>query len=319
MCNCCMPSRKTSESPQPDHDSSDRLNTPRATAPQENMVHIPGGTFMMGNPRGDGYEDDGESPVHEVSVDPFWMDATAITNARFATFVEETGYITDAETYGWSFVFWMFLPPDLQKGASPSGAPWWRQVYGADWGHPEGPQSSVDRRMEYPVIHISWNDAQAYCTWAGTRLPTEAEWEFAARGGSDGEPFAWGSELEPNGEHFMNVWQGSFPEHNTQADGYASTAPVTAYRPNSYGLYNMTGNVWEWCADWFSPDTYHRGPASNPTGPEWGQSKVMRGGSYLCHASYCNRYRVDSRSSNTPDSSTGNLGFRSVWSKPETT
>lgn len=313
MTNCCMPSRESPRSSEVDHVVEQQIASHVANPPLEGMVHIPGGTFQMGNPRGDGYQRDGEGPVHDVSVDSFWMDATAVTNVRFATFVEATGYVTDAETFGWSFVFGMFLPVDLQSGAAPAGAPWWRQVFGASWRHPEGEQSTIERRMDHPVVHVSWNDAQAYCRWAGTRLPSEAEWEYAARSGREGDPFPWGAELEPNGGHLMNVWQGSFPRQNVQADGYASTAPVTTYEPNSCGLYNMTGNVWEWCADWFSPDTYSRGPVSNPTGPEHGQARIMRGGSYLCHASYCNRYRVDSRSSNTPDSSTGNLGFRCVW------
>jgi formylglycine-generating enzyme required for sulfatase activity len=278
------------------------------------MVRIPGCAFRMGNPRGDGYAADGEEPVHEVTVDPFWMDATAVTNTRFTAFIDATGYRTEAETFGWSFVFWMFLPPELQNNPSPAGTPWWRQVFGADWRHPEGPQSSIDHRMDHPAIHISWNDAQAYCAWAGVRLPTEAEWEVAARGGREGTAFPWGNYLEPEGTHRMNVWQGEFPARNSQADGYAGTAPAMSYEPNGYGLYCMTGNVWEWCADWFSPNTYQRSALTNPIGPQTGGAKVMRGGSYLCHASYCNRYRVDSRSSNTPDSSTGNLGFRTIWS-----
>jgi formylglycine-generating enzyme required for sulfatase activity len=277
------------------------------------MVRIPGGTFRMGNPRDDGYAADGEGPVHEVTVDPFWMDATAVTNARFAAFVDATGYVTEAERFGWSFLFHLFLPPALRAGDRPVVAPWWRQVFGADWRHPEGPGSDIAKRMDHPVIHVSWNDAQAYCAWAGTRLPTEAEWEFAARSGRDGERFPWGNDLIPGGKHQMNVWQGKFPEKNTKADGHLGTAPANAYKPNGYGLHCMTGNVWEWCADRFSPETYQRGAVSNPTGPEAGDARVMRGGSYLCHASYCNRYRVDARSSNTPDSSTGNCGFRTVW------
>jgi formylglycine-generating enzyme required for sulfatase activity len=269
----------------------------------------------MGNPRDDGYAADGEGPVHGVTLDPFWMDATAVSNARFREFVEETGYVTEAETFGWSFVFHAFLPPKLQGNQRPVAAPWWRQVFGADWRHPEGPESNIAKRQDHPVIHISWNDAQAFCHWSGTRLPTEAEWEFSARGGRGGDRFPWGNDLIPNGKHRMNVWQGKFPLKNTRADGHSGTAPVGSYKPNDYGLYCMTGNVWEWCADWFSADTYTCGDATDPTGPESGDTKVMRGGSYLCHASYCNRYRVDSRSSNTPDSSTGNLGFRTVWSE----
>ena len=189
-------------------------------------------------------------------------------------------------------------------------APWWRQVYGADWRHPDGPQSDLSGRADHPVVHVSWRDAQAFCAWSGTRLPTEAEWEFAARGGLVQQHFPWGSELEPGGAHRMNVFQGQFPSDDTAADGYAGTAPVHAFPPNGHGLYNMTGNVWEWCADWFDPGYYGHGPVEDPGGPTAGAGRVMRGGSYLCHASHCNRYRVDSRSASEPDSSTGNLGFR---------
>jgi len=309
--SCCSPSREPDTNQRPVS-----TRPPLAARPPRGMVQIPGGTFRMGNPRDDGYIADGEGPVHEVTLDPFWMDATAVTNARFEEFVEATGYRTEAETFGWSFVFWQFLPPALQRNPSPAGTPWWKQVFGADWRHPEGPESTIRNRMDHPAIHISWNDAQAFCAWAGVRLPTEAEWEFAARGGREGDPFPWGNDLVPNGKHRMNVWQGQFPGRNTKADGHVGTAPATAYKPNAYGLFNMTGNVWEWCSDWFSPAAYTRGDIANPTGPHNGTSRVMRGGSYLCHASYCNRYRVDGRSSNTPDSSTGNLGFRTVWSEP---
>lgn len=264
----------------------------------------------MGNPRSDGYHGDGETPVHTVTLDAFRVSPTAVSNDDFAAFVGTTGYQTEAETFGWSFVFMAFVPDEMKDNAAPVSTPWWRQVFGADWRHPEGPQSTIDGRGNHPAIHISWNDAIAYCDWSGTRLLTEAEWEYAAKGGHDGNAFPWGNALEPDGDHRMNVFQGQFPITNTQADGFASTAPVDSYEPNGYGLYCVTGNVWEWTSDWFSPRTYEQGVAVNPTGPTQGQAKVMRGGSYLCHASYCNRYRVDSRSSNTPDSSTGNLGFR---------
>jgi formylglycine-generating enzyme len=276
------------------------------------MVRIPGGESRMGNPRGDGYAADGEGPVHVTRLRPFWMDRTTVTNEAFATFVAATGHRTESEQFGWSFVFGGLLPDDFEDTAAVAGAPWWRQVFGADWRHPEGPQSSIDDRRTHPVVHVSWADASAYATWAGKRLPTEAEWEHAARGGLDGFAYPWGPDREPGGRHLMNVFQGRFPNENTGADGYLGTAPADAFPANGYGLDAMTGNVWEWCADWFSPTTYRDAPADNPTGPSFGTHRVQRGGSYLCHESYCFRYRVDSRSANTPDSAAGNVGFRCV-------
>jgi formylglycine-generating enzyme len=181
---------------------------------------------------------------------------------------------------------------------------------GASWRRPEGPGSDLAGRGDHPVVHVSWNDARAYCDWAGLRLPTEAEWEFAARGGLEGKRLPWGDELTPGGVWRSNIWQGTFPTHNTAEDGYVGTAPVDAFPPNGFGLHNASGNVWEWCADWFHPTFHRNGPTDNPTGPPAGQARVIRGGSYMCHDSYCNRYRVAARSSNTPDSSTGNMGFR---------
>jgi len=274
----------------------------------------------MGNPRGDGYAADGEGPVREVRLDPFWIDSTTVTNAAFARFVEATGHRTESEAYGWSFVFAGLLPDDFEDTAAVVDAPWWRQVFGADWRHPEGPRSSIDDRADHPVVHVSWDDAAAYARWAGKRLPTEAEWEYAARGGLEDQPFPWGAELEPDGSHRMNVFQGRFPTDNTGADGYLGTAPVKAFPANGYGLFETTGNVWEWCADWYDPGAYRTHLVANPPGPERGTRRVYRGGSYLCHASYCNRYRVDARSSSTPDSAAGNVGFRCVRdiSKPPT-
>jgi formylglycine-generating enzyme required for sulfatase activity len=240
----------------------------------------------------------------------FRIDPHAVSNDRFAEFVSSTGYVTDAERYGWSFVFGGLLPDDFPPTRGVAHTPWWRQVYGACWRHPQGPQSAVDGRGSHPVVHVSWNDALAFCVWSGTRLPTEAQWEYAARGGVTGQHFPWGSEREPGGEHRMNVFQGRFPGENSCDDGFAGTAPVDSFPPNGYGLHNVTGNVWEWCLDWFDPGYYRRSPSENPTGPSSGTHRVMRGGSYLCHSSYCNRYRVDSRSGSEPTSATGNLGFR---------
>jgi formylglycine-generating enzyme required for sulfatase activity len=272
-------------------------------------VQLDGGTFLMGDESAWAYPGDGEGPVHELSVSPFAIDPYTVTNAAFAQFVAATGHVTDAERYEWSFVFGGFLPDDAPATSGVVGAEWWRQLYGADWRHPEGPGSSIEDRRDHPVVHVSWNDARAYCAWSDTRLPTEAEWEFAARAGSR-SPFPWGDELEPNGEHRMNVFQGEFPARNSGSDGYLATAPVDAFPPNAFGLHNVTGNVWEWCADWYSPSYYSQSPSNDPRGPASGSTRVQRGGSYLCHASYCRRYRVSARLGAEPESSTGNLGFR---------
>jgi sulfatase modifying factor 1 len=278
--------------------------------PTDHMAFLPGGEFLMGTDLAEGYVSDGEGPARRIMLDPFWIDRTAVSNAAFTLFVQETGYTTDAERFGWSFVF-VGLLPERTPGSRPvARIPWWRQVYGASWLHPEGPLSSLDGRADHPVVQVSWRDATAYCRWAGMRLPTEAEWEYAARGGLEQRRYPWGDDLTPNGEHRMNIWQGIFPTRNTAEDGYVGTCPVDAFPPNAYGLHNMTGNVWEWCADWFDPTFHATGPRRNPKGPRTGTHRVMRGGSYLCHVSYCDRYRVAARSSNTPDSATGNLGFR---------
>ena len=268
----------------------------------------------MGNDAAYGFSSDGERPAHPVALTAFRMDETAVTNEAFNAFVNATGYRTEAERFGWSFVFEGHLSVAQRNAVSQrvAGSEWWCRVEGASWRHPEGPGSSIRKRWSHPVVHVSWNDAASYADWAGKRLPTEAEWEYAARGGLEKMPFPWGAELEPEGRHRMNVWQGVFPVRNTAADGHVGTAPAKSYRANGYGLYNMTGNVWEWCWDWFDPAYYQGSPESDPTGPGQGERRVMRGGSYLCHASYCNRYRTDARSSNTPDSSTSNLGFRCV-------
>jgi sulfatase modifying factor 1 len=278
--------------------------------PAADLVRLEGGRFRMGNQDQWAYPEDGESPVKEVEVSPFSIGIHAVSNAEFSRFVDLTGYAADAEKFGWSFVFGGLLPDDFPPTEGVVNAPWWRKVEGADWRHPEGPGSSIAGRDDHPVVHVSWNDAHAYCTWAGARLPHEAEWEFAARGELEGNVFPWGDELEPGGEHKMNVWQGDFPVSNTGADGFVGTAPVTSFPPNGYGLHNMTGNVWEWTADWFHPTFRQRDRSQNPLGPEHGTSKVQKGGSYLCHHSYCRRYRVAARQGSTPDSSAGNVGFR---------
>jgi formylglycine-generating enzyme len=280
----------------------------------DEKIYISGGNFFMGTKDREGYPEDGEGPVRKVMVDSFYIDAHTVTNMEFNEFIRDTGYVTDAERFGWSFVFYQLVSEKTKRKVNQvvQQTPWWVVVQGASWKHPEGPDSNIEDKLDHPVIHVSWNDAQTYCEWAGKRLPREAEWEFAARGGLEHKKFPWGDELTPNGEHLCNVWQGKFPKTNTKEDGYIGTAPVSAFPPNDYGLYNMVGNVWEWCSDWFAKSVRDRGGRTNPQGPKTGEFRVMRGGSYLCHASYCNRYRVAARSKNTPDSSSGNIGFRCV-------
>ncbi len=310
------------------HDSAPPEKAARrlATAAADAFVSIPAGAFMMGTDDPHEYPDDGEGPVHEVELSAFEVSPVCVTNDAFAEFVEATGHRTDAERFGASFVFGGFLPDDFPPTRGVEAAPWWREVEGATWRRPEGPHSSLDGRGDHPVVHVSWNDAVAWCGWADARLPTEAEWERAARGDLEGHHFPWGDELTPGGEHRMNVFQGDFPPNDTGEDGWVGTCPVATFPANGFGLYETTGNVWEWCHDWFHPAAYRNdhaggpdaGPTTgtirNPTGPSSGTTRVMRGGSYLCHHSYCRRYRVDARSANTPASSTGNIGFRIVRS-----
>ncbi len=286
-----------------------------AHASTSGLVLLPGGVFVMGSDDRFAYPDDGETP-REVEVSPFMIDSCAVSNAKFAEFVEATSYVTEAEQFGWSFVFGGLLPDDFAPTRAVAAAPWWRQVYEADWRHPEGPQSDISDRADHPVVHVSFDDALSFCAWTGKRLPTEAEWEFAARGGLDRAAFPWGDELEPSGQHRMNVWQGQFPNENTLADGYYGTCPVDAFEPNGYGLYNVTGNVWEWTADWFHLSFRGRDSRTDPAGPPTGTHRVQKGGSHLCHASYCRRYRVAARQGNEPDSSACNLGFRCAAEGP---
>jgi formylglycine-generating enzyme len=307
---CCGAARRDDGSEAVPHPVAAALGAAHGTT--DGMVLLPGGVPLLGDDSGEGCAADGEAPARRVRIDPFWIDACVVSNAAFTEFVAATDYVTEAERFGWSFVFAGLLPDDFPPTRAAAAAPWWRQVQGADWRHPEGPRSGIGDRVDHPVVHVTWHDAAAYCRWAGKRLPTEAEWEYAARGGLEGRRYPWGDQLRPHGEHRMNVWQGQFPHHNTAEDGYVGTAPVDAFAPNGYGLYNATGNVWEWCAVWFSTTFHVDGPRGNPVGPASGRARVMRGGSYLCHRSYCFRYRVAARNSNTPDTSAGNIGFRCV-------
>ncbi|MBM7621174.1 formylglycine-generating enzyme required for sulfatase activity [Bacillus tianshenii] len=280
----------------------------------EDMVTLPGGEFLMGTEDKEGFPSDGEGPIRKVRLAPFAIDSYSVTNRQFKEFIDETGYKTEAEKFGWSFVFHL-LPSKAVKQRVKNvvhGVPWWLVVEWANWKKPEGPDSTIKKRLDHPVVHVSWNDAVAYCNWAGKRLPTEAEWEYAARGGLESKSYPWGNDLLVDNIHQCNIWQGEFPAENTQEDGFLSTAPVDAFKPNGFGLYNVAGNVWEWCSDWFSPIHPKGEVLESPKGPHNGNAKVMKGGSYLCHKSYCNRYRVAARTGNTPDSSTGNIGFRCV-------
>lgn len=281
------------------------------------MVSLPGGAFLMGTDDPMGFPLDGEGPVREVTLAPFAIDRAPVTNQVFAAFAAATGYRTEAELYGWSFVFWSEMPAERLEELvenTVAAAPWWCKVPGAWWQAPQGPGSGVAGRGQEPVVHVSWRDAEAFCTWSGQRLPTEAEWEYAARGGLVQAQYPWGDELTPDGEHRANLWQGEFPHSDTGEDGYAGLCAVDAFPANGFGLLSMTGNCWEWCADWFDADFHRTGPRENPRGPAEGAAKVMKGGSFLCHRSYCNRYRVAARSSNSPDSSSSHLGFRCALS-----
>lgn len=289
---------------------------PRGEVPaavRARLVAIPGGEVMVGTSR-PVLAQDGEGPARRVRLRPFLVDPHAVTNAWFAAFVAATGHVTDAERFGWSFVFQGFLPEDTPPTQAVVGATWWRKVEGAAWRAPEGPGSGIDERQDHPVVHVSWNDAQAFAAWAGGRLPSEAEWEHAARGGSDVARFPWG-EREPDDDGFTpcNIWQGSFPQHNTRADGWAGTAPVDSFAPNGFGLHHMAGNVWEWCADPFRMRSLKRALRTRDEAVAGSGQRVLKGGSYLCHRSYCYRYRVAARIGNTPDTSTGHLGFRLVF------
>ena len=300
MSSCCSPGRPGG--PGGPRDAATPLPPTPASAGAASalpaLVDLPGGTFAMGSEDPEANPLDLEGPVRPVEVAPFAIGRTSVTNDEYAAFVDATGWVTESERLGWSFVFAGFLPGPLRK-VSPRvpGTPWWCGVDGATWRSPEGPGSDLAGRGDHPVVHVSFQDATAYAAWAGARLPTEAEWEYASRGGLEQARYPWGDELTPGGEHRCNIWQGTFPTRNTADDGWRGTSPVTAFAPNGHGLHDMAGNVWEWVDEVWD----------RPGAP--GQ-QVMRGGSYLCHASYCTRYRVGARTSNTPDSASGNQGFR---------
>ncbi|MFP6881864.1 MAG: formylglycine-generating enzyme family protein [Roseibacillus sp.] len=305
---CCSPSRENGAQ----NTAPDLPRSPHAGS-TESMVRIEPECFLMGAEGPETWAADGEGPVREVRLAPYFIDRTAVTNESFAAFVEATGYQTEAERFGWSFVFHNQIPKTHLKRIvfdRAFGIEWWAKVEGASWKKPGGPGTNVRKRTNHPVVHVSWNDANAFCEWTGKRLPSEAEWECAARGGEAGQIYPWGDQLTPQGKHRCNIWQGQFPEEDTAEDGHAGTAPARSFQANNLGLYNMMGNAWDWVADWFDPAYPKSAPAENPTGPGSGREKVIRGGSFLCHASYCNRYRNSARTSVTPDSSTCHMSFR---------
>lgn len=253
------------------------------------------------------HPEDGEGPARQVFVDPFSISATAVTNAEFAEFVRRSEYKTLAEQEGWSFVFHLLAPDGSDRTVS--HAPWWRRVDGACWSAPCGPESSIDQIADHPVVHIALADAMAYARWVGVKLPTEAQWEFAARGGLHGQAFPRGNRFEPSGKPEANIWRGRFPDQPDGSNVSVGTAPSRAFRPNGFGIYNTVGNVWEWTADRFTRLHGPR-PLRNPRGPLNGNQQVAKGGSYLCHPSYCLRYRTSSRQALNPETTAGNVGFR---------
>ncbi|MFT5424633.1 MAG: sulfatase modifying factor 1 [Phycisphaerales bacterium] len=317
---------------------------PAAPSLPDGMVLIPGGEFTMGSDHPNAWPE--ERPPHRVTVRPFYMDTTEVTNAQFTAFIKATGYVTIAQRpLDWEELKKQ-VPPGtpkpsdevLQPGSlvfTPPAEPvplnnpgyWWSWVVGADWAHPEGPDSNIDDRADHPVVHVAWEDAAAFAKWAGKRLPTEAEWEFAARSGQENHFYTWGdTDPEDLPEPPANIFQGEFPNTNTATDGYAGSAPVASFAPNPYGLHDMAGNVWEWCSDWFAVNEYAAraravdGPIDNPQGPErsWEPGRereplrAMRGGSFLCHVSYCNRYRPAARQGSAMDTGLSHVGFRCV-------
>ena len=303
---CCLPPAEG-----PGHAADKAIPAGAARRVAAHAVEIPGGRAFVGTGRAE-LADDGEGPVRRVTVKPFLLGATTVTNAEFAAFVEASAYVSEAERWGWSFVFWS----DVPKAAGPTegviGSEWWRRVDGATWRAIHGPGSEDACHPDHPAVHMSWNDAAAYAAWVGGRLPSEAEWEHAARGGLGDVRFPWGDK-EPDDSGFFpcNIWQGRFPQANSAADGHAATAPAASFAPNGYGLYNMVGNVWEWTADEFRIRSLKKRVRERLKTMQG--FRLSKGGSFLCHRSYCYRYRIAARSGISPDSSAAHQGFRIAW------
>lgn len=311
--SCCAPSRAASTPPRPT-----TAGVPQAVAPPSlQTAAIPGTkrpVFGTSTPR---IPNDGEETRHAKPISPFLMTKTTITNAEFAAFVDATGYVTEAETFGWSFVFWSDVPSDIKTSQAVAGIEWWRRIDGANWRDVNGPGTRETHwHPDHPAVQVSWNDAAAYATWIGGRLPSEAEWEHAARGGLGDVPYSWGED-EPDDTAFQpcNIWQGDFPKSNTLADGYKTTAPAQSFAPNGYGLFNVLGNVWEWTADLYRIKSLKK--AAKDRARAMAGYRVAKGGSFLCHKSYCWRYRIAARSGNATDSATPHMGFRIVFDEPQ--
>jgi formylglycine-generating enzyme required for sulfatase activity len=303
--SCCAPPAPLVLPPRP----AAPLPTRGNLSLREKAIAIPGGMAEVGTDK-PLLPIDGEGPVRFVRVKPFLIGETAVTNAEFAEFVAATGFVTEAERFGWSFVFHHYVEGPKETAAV-VGIEWWRRVDGAAWNHPNGPASDITGKEDYPVVHVSWNDAVAFAAWAGGRLPTEAEWEHAARGGLKGKIYPWGDEHPTDeGPYRVNIWQGRFPDLDTGGDGYRGLAPAHSFEPNGYGLYNMNGNCWEWNGDAFRVRSLKREAKAVNDKARAENRKLLKGGSHLCHASYCHRYRIAARMGNTPDSTTGHAGFR---------
>jgi formylglycine-generating enzyme required for sulfatase activity len=309
---CCAPSR-SGFSAEPKAQASGVSQEPLKT---DGMVLIPSQSFLMGSESSKVFHGDGEGPVREVQLKSFWIDQATVTNSQFAKFIEATSYRTEAEEYGWSFVFEGQLSEETLKNhvqGRSQNPHWWVGIMGAKWDAPHGPGSSILDTQDHPVVHVSWNDAVAFANWSGKKLPTEAQWECAARGGLEQKTYPWGDDFQVKNKPGANIWQGNFPNLNLALDGYSATAPATSLEPNGYGLYNCVGNVWEWTADWYSPNWHQLNIAlakSDPVGPAAGTGKITKGGSFMCHDSYCNRYRVSARTMSTPETSLSHTGFR---------